>query len=138
MSWDVAIVKIRGDFRPIEEVESEDYLPLGDEAAVATAISLAFPSAEWSGSTSAVCRGSNFEIEFGFEDLASSNSVLLHVHGSGDPIPSILGLTKGNGWLAVDCSTGEFIDPRNPSYEGWEGFKDLLRRGTESDATDES
>jgi hypothetical protein len=48
---------------------------------------------------------------------------LLNVRGTGDPISSILKLTEANGWVAVDCSTSEFIDPANPSYEGWEGFQ---------------
>lgn len=138
MSWDVAIVKIRGDFRPITEVEPDDFLPLGDEAAVEAAINSAFSSTQWCGSTWAVYQGPNFEIEFSLSDMASSNSILLHIHGDGDPIPSLLELTGKNGWLAVDCSTGEFIDPKKPSYEGWEGFKELIRRGVNSGAPGES
>jgi hypothetical protein len=48
MSRDVAIVRIRGKFRPVEEVEEEDYLPLGDLKKVTAAVKWAFPSAEWS------------------------------------------------------------------------------------------
>src|SRR5579871_2904655 len=47
MSWDVAIVRISGDFRPLAEVEPGDYLPLGGLERVRAAISDAFPSAEW-------------------------------------------------------------------------------------------
>ena len=127
MSWDVALVRIRGDFRPIAEVRAEDYLPLGDLQAVRSAIGSAFPAAEWSKPTWALYGGPGFGIEFSLGGVESAGSVLLHVHGTGDPIPSLLRLTKANGWLAVDCSTGEFIDPNNPSYEGWEGFKSLIR-----------
>jgi hypothetical protein len=28
-----------------------------------------------------------------------------------------------NKWSLFDCSTGEFIDPENPSQEGWQGFQ---------------
>jgi hypothetical protein len=126
MSWDVAMVKIRGGFRPIAEVDAEDYVPLADLQAVQEAIRSAFPSAEWSDPTWAVYLGPGFEIEFSLDGVESANAVILHVHGTGDPIPSLLKLTQANGWLAVDCSTGEFIDPKKPSYEGWEGFKALL------------
>jgi hypothetical protein len=126
MSWDVALVKIRGEFRPIEDVDNEDYVALGELDDVRQAIGRAFPSAKWSSPTWAVYEGPGFGIEFALDGVESSNSVILHVHGSGDPIPSLLRLTQANGWLAVDCSTGEFIDPNDPSYEGWEGFKSLV------------
>ena len=51
MSWDAVIVRIRGPFRPIAEVEADDYLPLGTLDAVATAVRSAFPDAEWHGPT---------------------------------------------------------------------------------------
>jgi hypothetical protein len=126
MSWDVVLVRIRGAFRPIREVEQADYVSLGDPASVRAAIRAAFPTVEWSGADWAVYYGKDFEIEFILESVQSANAVLLHVHGKGDPIRPLLKLTESNGWLAVDCSTGEFIDPMNPSYEGWEGFKALL------------
>ena len=126
MSWDVAIVKIRGEFRPIEEVDDADYTALGSRASVVEAIRAAFPTAEWSDDeTFAGFDGGEFSIEFDLESLEEGNTVVLFVHGNGDPIPSILKLTEANGWLAVDCSTSEFIDPADPSYEGWEGYQEL-------------
>jgi hypothetical protein len=126
MSWDVAIVRIRGKFRPIEEVEEEDYRPLGKLKDVRAAVRAAFPSAEWSNPKWAVYESPDFEIEIDLEGVESGNTIILHVHGKGDPIPSILKLTEANGWLAIDCSSGEFLDPKNPSYESWQGFKRLV------------
>jgi hypothetical protein len=137
MSWDVAIVKISGDFRPIAEVEAEHYLPLGEPDQVRAAIRSGFPPAEWSSPTWAVYAGPGFEIEFDLEGLQSSGSVLLHIHGAGDPISSLLRFAESNGWLAVDCSTAEFIDPKNPSCEGCEGFKSLVE-GLENPSEKES
>ena len=57
MSWDVAIVRIRGKFRPILEVEEEDYLPLGGLKGVRAAVRAAFPFVEWSNPTWAVYLG---------------------------------------------------------------------------------
>ena len=51
MSWDAVILKVQGQFRPIEEVADEDYLPLGGIEAVAERIRAAFPNAEWSSAT---------------------------------------------------------------------------------------
>jgi hypothetical protein len=104
MSWDVAIVRIRGKFRPIEGVEEEDYLPLGGLKGVRAAVRAAFPSAEWSNPTWAVYLHGDFQIEFQLDGVESANTILLHVHGTGDPIQSLLKLTEANGWLAVDCS----------------------------------
>jgi hypothetical protein len=126
MSWDVAIVKINGPFRPIEEVDDADYLPLGSVQAVIDAIGAAFPKAEWSDDqTQAIYDGGEYSIEFALQSIEEANTVVLNVRGSGDPIPQILNLTKANGWTAVDCATSEFIDPANPSYEGWEGYKGM-------------
>jgi hypothetical protein len=66
-------------------------------------------------------------IEFNLDGVESGDTIILHVHGTGDPIPSILKLTEANGWLAIDASSGQFIDPANPSYESWENFKELAR-----------
>ncbi len=101
MSWDVALVRIRGDFRPIAEVEEDDYISLGTPAAVRTAIRAAFPKAEWSGADWAVYCGKDFEIEFDLEGVKSANTVLLHVHGTGISGPSFL-LTLPEGEVFGD------------------------------------
>jgi hypothetical protein len=124
MSWDMVIVKIRGDLRPIAQVKSDDYVPLGPLQVVQAAIRTAFPSARWSSPTWVVYSGKDstsgkeLAIEFSLDGGDSHNAVALHAHGPGDPVPSLLRLTEPNGWLIVDCSSGQFIDPTNPSYEG--------------------
>jgi hypothetical protein len=124
MSWDMVIVKIRGDFRPIAQVKADDYVPLAPLQAVQTAIRTAFPSARWSSPTWVVysgkdlASGKEFAIEFSLDGVESPHAVTLHAHGPADPVPSLLRLTEPNGWLIVDCSSGQFIDPKNPSYEG--------------------
>lgn len=130
MSWDVAIVKIKGPFRPIAEVEDTDYASIGSHTAVVRAIRAEFPTAKWSkDKTHATFNGGDFSIEFDLSSVEDANTVVLNVRGSGDPIPAILKLTQANGWVAVDCSTSEFIDPANPSHEGWEGYRGLVGEG---------
>jgi hypothetical protein len=123
MSWDLVIVKIRGDFRPLAQVRSDDYIPLGSLPAVQLAIRTALPSADWSSPTWIVylekdlVNGKEFAIEANLDGIESHQTITLHTHGPGDPVPALLQLTEANGWLIVDCSRGEFIDPKNPSSE---------------------
>ncbi len=112
MSWDVAPVKIRGDLRPIAEVATEDYLPPGSIDAVRDAIKSAFPSAKWSSPNGAILSGDGFTITFNLDGVVRSNTILLNVHGQAAAIPHILHLTETAGWLAVDCSEGEFLELR--------------------------
>jgi hypothetical protein len=119
MSRDYAIVKIRGAFRPVSEVADDDYISLGGLKAVQKAIRTAFPSAEWSNPTWAVysgkdANGKEFEIEIDLDGVKDANAITTTVHGPGNEIPALLKLTEVNGWLAVDASGGEFIDPNNP------------------------
>jgi hypothetical protein len=116
-----AIVKIRGDFRPVIEVDADDYLPLGGLEDVRKAIRTAFPSAEWSKSTPTYAaysghdaNGNEFGIEIDLQGVESANCVLMTVSGSGDAFLSLLKLTEANGWLAIDMSGGKFLDPNNP------------------------
>lgn len=126
MSWDVAIVKINGTFRPIDEVESSDFISMGTHAEVVEAIRQAFPEAQWSeDELSALFDGAEFSIEFDLAPLEESQSIILQVRGGSDPISAILKLTNTQNWVAVDCSLGSFIDPENPSAEGWEGYREL-------------
>ncbi len=49
--------------------------------------------------------------------------MMLHVRGGGDAISAITKFAQPQGWSALDCSTGEFLDFENPSQAGWEGFQ---------------
>lgn len=71
----MVIVRIRGDFRPIAQVEPDDYVPLGPVQAVQKAIRTAFPSARWSSPTWVVysgkdlASGKEFAIDYGWPPL---------------------------------------------------------------------
>jgi hypothetical protein len=54
------------------------------------------------------------------------NFVLVSVSGSRDPIPPLLALANANGWVVLDIQNSEFIDPANPSREGWLGYRSLV------------
>jgi hypothetical protein len=127
MSWDAVILKVQGPFRPIEEVADEDYLPLGSIEAVAERIRASFPNAEWSSATWATWGlDGDTGVTIDLEGVESSNSILVSVSGSGNPVPHLLALARTNDWVVLDCSTTEFINPDEGSSEGWEGYQSLM------------
>lgn len=127
MSWDAVILRIRGPLRRVEELDDADYLPLGSRRDVVAAITAAFPAAEWEGATHLLYRRGNLSIEFAPEGHETVDSVMVEVRGEGDPITPLLGLVTRNGWVLLDTSTSKFIDPANPSEEGYAGYRRLLR-----------
>jgi hypothetical protein len=77
MSWDALILRIRGPFRPAEDVAESEYLPLGSLDSVAAAIRSAFPCAEWNGPTHA--HGSLDEYTGIMFDLHEAEGALLPI-----------------------------------------------------------
>ncbi len=126
MSWDAVIVRIRGPFRPIADVAANDYLPLGSLDAVTIVIRAAFPDAEWNSPTHCqreLDKYTGMLIEL--ENVETSNSIHLSVSGPGNPVPDLLALANANGWVVIDCSSSEFIDPRSIESEGFAGYKSM-------------
>jgi hypothetical protein len=129
MSWDAVILKIQGPFRPIEEVADEDYLPIGSIESVAERIRTAFPGAEWSSPTWATWGlDGDTGVTIDLEGVESSNSIVVSVSGSGNPVPHLLALARANDWVVLDCSTTEFLNPDVGSSEGWEGYQSVMSR----------
>jgi hypothetical protein len=113
MSWDAVIVRIRGSYRPIADVAADEYLPLGTLESVAAAIRAAFPDAQWDDSTYAHCELDKYTgMTIDLDSVESSNSVHVRVSGPGNPVPDLLSLANANGWVVIDCSSSEFINPR--------------------------
>lgn len=126
MSWDVMIFKYAG--APPKDVEdasnNQKSEPLGEAGDVRDSISKHLPGVDWSDPAWGVYEGNGFSIEFNTGAEGPIDSIMLHVRGGGDPIASMLQFAVPNQWSLLDCSTGEFIDPANPSQEGWEGFQE--------------
>ncbi len=128
MSWDAVIVRIRGPFRPIADVEADDYLPLGTLDSVASALRSAFTDAVWDSPTHChreLNKYSGMMIEL--ENVETSNSIHLSVSGPGNPVPDLLALANANGWVVIDCSSSEFIDPRSIESDGFAGYQEMWR-----------
>ncbi len=126
MSWDVILLRIRGKRRPADQVGDQDYLPLGTRVQVVAAIKESFPGAREESDGQLSFEGAGFTIAFVPEEEEPVGNVILEVRGEGDPVSPILALAKRQGLVAMDSSTGEFIDPAKPGDVGWMGYRELL------------
>jgi hypothetical protein len=123
MSWDVLVLNLGGKLPPGDAADADPVGPLGSAAQVRRRIAKHLPGVDWSDSTWGVYEGDGFTIEFNTGDDDPIDSIMVHVRGGGDVIAALLGFANPNGWSLLDCSTGQFLDPENPSAEGWEGFQ---------------
>jgi len=97
--------------------------PLGAAKEVREVIALVLPGVDWSDTTWGVYEGEGFSFEFNAGPNDPIDSIMIHVRGGGDAIAALLAFAIPNKWSLLDCSTCEFIDPMNPSQEGWQGFQ---------------
>jgi len=126
MSWDAVFLRIRGPVRPIEEVADDDYLPLGIRESIAAAVRLVFPDADWDSPNYARYGLDKYTaVTIDLQHVETSNSIHVSVSEPGNPIPALLSLANANGWVVLDCSTGEILDPASTSSEGFTGYKSL-------------
>jgi len=121
MSWDVMVLNYGGKFTPA--LEAEPVGPLGPAAQVRRKIAKHLPGVDWSEPEWGLYEGDGFSIEFNAGSDDPIDSIMLHVRGGGDAITAMVKFAKPNGWSLLDCSASEFLDPENPSAEGWEGFQ---------------
>ena len=124
MSWDVMVFRFDGLApRTMDDMDSANMLPLGAAAEVRESIAAALKGVNWSDPTWGLYKGDGFSIEFNVGDDDPITDMMLHVRGGGEAIPAIMRFAVPQGWSALDCSTGEFLDPAAPSDEGWKRFQ---------------
>src|SRR5262245_32541772 len=124
MSWDVMVFNYGGKPpSPDRMADAPPVGPLGPAAQVRKRIAAQLPGVDWTDPTWGLYDGDGFSIEFNTGNDDPIDSIMLHVRGGGDAIPAMLTFANPNGWSLLDCSTGEFLDPTNPSSEGWVGFQ---------------
>lgn len=123
MSWDVMVFNLGGAAPPLDQLQESDCAPLGPAADVRKQISSLLPGVDWSDPTWGCYEGDGFSIEFSVGADDPIDNMMLHVRGGGDAISAITKFARPLGWSALDCSTGEFLDPDRPSQAGWEAFQ---------------
>jgi len=133
MSWDVMVFDLAGA-APSEVDFGADFKPhpMGGAGEVRARISKHLGAVDWSDPTWGIYEGDGFSFEFNMGKEAETNSFMVHVRGGGDAVASLMRFAAPNRWSLFDCTTGEFIDPANPSNEGWkafQGFRDTVIKG---------
>lgn len=125
MSWDLMVFNFYGSppnkFDDLPDDHKHN--PLGSAGTVRKSISQYLPGVDWSDPTWGIYDGDEFLIEFNTGEGDPVDSIMLHVRGGGDAIAAMLQFANPNKWSLLDLSTGEFLDPENPSQKGWENFQ---------------
>ena len=124
MSWDVVVCNFQGSPPDSPEELPDELEPLGTAAAVRDSISKYLPGVNWTDARSGDYSGEGFNIELSLDDDDPVETVMLSVHGGGDPLSAIMSFVLPNNWSLLDGSTGAFLDLDDPSQAGWEGFQE--------------
>lgn len=113
-----------GDPPPIDQMGDEDRpRMMGTSNEVRSKIDAHLSGIDWSDPTWGIYDGNGFSFEFSMREEEEKDGFMVHVRGGGDAIGALIQFAEPNKWSLLDCSTGEFIDPDDPSPEGWEGFQ---------------
>jgi hypothetical protein len=126
MSWDVLLFPAEGAPAPGEEIpEGWSAAPLGPLDEVRSRISGVIPAVAWDDKRWGTLEGPGWSIEFNGGRQDPIDGLMLHIRGSGDPLPVLSVLCQRNSWAALDLSTGEFLDLSAPSSAGWTQFQEF-------------
>jgi hypothetical protein len=90
------------------------------------------PDVDWSAPDGGRFVGDGFTLEFAVEEQGRVDSFLIQARGAGDPVATIMKLCSPFGWSVMDGTTFEWLDPAQPSREGWEAwrkYRDRLAAG---------
>jgi len=130
VSWDVSVFGGKepppvGAFPPGWEPE---VMGSGDE--VRGRISAYLPDVDWSDPTWGLYGGAGFTFEFNVGPEEPIRHLTVHVRGGGDAVADLLRFAIPNGWYLLDWSSGELIDPENPStcWMQWQECSAKIRR----------
>ena len=109
--------------------------PLGDAGDVRSQITKVLPKVDWHDPAWGILEGSDWSIEFNHKKSGLSEYMMLHVRGGGDPLSAITAMCKSNGWVALDCSSGDLINLDAPSSKSWkefQGYRDQIVASTQA------
>ena len=124
MSWDLLVYDFQGDPPPVEDWDADDGVaPLGSPKEVRARIDAQIAGVDWSDPTHGIFEGDGFTIEFALGSEKVLETFMLHVRGGGEAVAALLQIAEPNRWSLYDCSTDEWIDPKDPSNAGWEDFQ---------------
>ena len=110
-----AIHDMPNDYKPESLGEAEDLRPQLSEF-FANRI-------DWSDPAWGIFGCAEFSYEFNFTASGPVETFMLHVRGGGDAVTPIVQMCRHFGWMAIDCSAGEYLDLDSPNAESWTAFQ---------------
>ncbi|WP_320957842.1 hypothetical protein [Enterocloster asparagiformis] len=129
MSWDVLLIRTKTNREAMDEIKSENII-LFSQAEIAREIGKIATELgagcdcqdlSWQNLDS-----DSWSIEFNVGKNAETESVMLHIRGS-EPKEVLTLLPVDLNARLIDCSTGEFIRPDEPtSFERWRAYRDQI------------
>jgi hypothetical protein len=125
MSWDAVLLRVGPGVRSFLETDEE--LPLGRRKEVVEAILAVFPTCARESPTRLLYEAGDLSMEFALHGGSPVGSVTVEVRGEGDPVSPLLELATRNGWVVLDVSMSEFIDPAKPGKNGYGGYRRMVR-----------
>lgn len=129
MSWDIMIFKSDEKHRnqqPEDGAQEIPPPPMGDAGDVKAKLSQSLPDIDWTDPAWGVLDFDGGSIEFSIQKEGVIDSFMLHVHGGGDPVSIIDNLCLENGWDALDCDSGEFMNSDDASAGDRAEFQKIM------------
>lgn len=127
MSWDVLVQKFSHRYAAVAEIPMyEKGVPLGPRTAVHSAVSAVFAGVDWSDPGWGRWHSAEGSIEFNVGS-DPARSLMLHVRADRAVVGAIVQLCHENGWQAIDCSSGEFLELAPDAGAGlaaWQTYRD--------------
>jgi hypothetical protein len=128
MSWDVVLLKNKVD---LSDTQAQPE-PMGARGELIEQLGNVQPGIDFSDPSWGIYYDGQTSIEINMGDGNQVSSIMLHIRGDGNPFAFIVTICAHFGWYAIDGSTGDYMDVKNPpeeSWERWKKYRDKIRRG---------
>jgi hypothetical protein len=89
--------------------------PMGNGDWVRSSIDLALADVDWSDPHHGVLTAADYALELGVSAAGPVDGFVVHARGSSKAASVIAHLCRVNGWAALDCMTGDYLDLDDPA-----------------------
>lgn len=111
MSWDVTVQRFGKEYESVSEIsDSESCVALGSSAEVRASIGRFFPEVDWTDMSWGLWESNYGSIEFNMGKDEPSTGFMMHIRASSEVVLTIVTMCRSEGWQALDCSDGVFLE----------------------------
>ena len=130
MSWDVSILKFSRPYTSVADIDDDEQpQDLGPVTEVHGAVKAVFAEVDFGDAAWGRWESEIGSIEFNIGRENPVQSMMLHVRAEPEVVPRIVELCRANGWRAIDCNDGEFLDHGPDPAKGlleWAAYRDRV------------